>query len=431
MISVGENTSHSRLLDVARFGLSIGLLLAVSAASSAAQTQDPGRLYARVTTMRGRSFEGFIRWDQNEGHWTDVLDASKRLPRRFYRQAEELAGRSASRDNDGWTVLGYRVGRDDDRWPLTASAAIRMGHIRKILVLDEDYALLTLKSGQEQELRKSSTDLGDDNRGIVVDTQSEGRVELHWNDIDVVEFMPAPTGVGSSFGDRLYGSMETRRGQTFTGWITWDMDEIFGGDELDGQDSRRRRAIPFNQISQIERRGSSQAFVTLRDGESVALRGTNDVNDENRGIVVGDLGLGQIRVAWSEFASAKFFDPPSSAFDYAHLDGGHHLTGTVHTVSGEALSGEIRWDNDEQWTWEVLDGQADGLDLDVEFGLIRSIERKSSQGVSVTLLDGRVFEMRGSNDVNEGNKGVFVTAPSGETRLVEWHDFQRVDFQSP
>ena len=35
------------------------------------------RLYGRAWTVDGRELEGFIRWDRNEGSWTDVLDADK------------------------------------------------------------------------------------------------------------------------------------------------------------------------------------------------------------------------------------------------------------------------------------------------------------------------------------------------------------------
>ena len=35
------------------------------------------RLYGTVTTLNGRRYEGYIRWDRNEGSWADLLDANK------------------------------------------------------------------------------------------------------------------------------------------------------------------------------------------------------------------------------------------------------------------------------------------------------------------------------------------------------------------
>ena len=46
----------------------------------------------------------------------------------------------------------------------------------------------------------------------------------------------------------------------------------------------------------------------------------------------------------------------------------------------------------------------------------------------VTVHDGRTFRLRGSNDVDEDNKGIFITQDDGEEIEVEWDDFERVTF---
>ena len=102
----------------------------------------------------------------------------------------------------------------------------------------------------------------------------------------------------------------------------------------------------------------------------------------------------------------------------------------VEDEGGERLEGYIRWDNDEAWSWEILDGRAGEVQLDVEFGQISRIRRLRSGGAEVTLLDGRTFDMDGSNDVDDGNKGIFVTLGDGETVLVRWSDLREVTFQA-
>ena len=120
----------------------------VLAQPAASQVDDPGRLYGRVITMDGSEFEGFIRWDGNEGHWTDHIDAAKRLPRRFMREAERLSGERYERER-AIRVLGVRVGWEtDSRWSSSATSVIRFGHISRIEVLDDSHGLLTLKSGE-------------------------------------------------------------------------------------------------------------------------------------------------------------------------------------------------------------------------------------------------------------------------------------------
>jgi hypothetical protein len=394
----------------------------------AAQEYDPGRLYGRVTTMDGGVYEGFIRWDKNEGHWTDVVDASKRLPSRFFREAAALSGRTY-RESDEVRILGFRVSSSSDNWPSSATSTIRLGHVAKLHVLDDEFALVTLRSGEEHELKRSSTDLGSGNRGIFVQPALGASTELKWNDIDFVEFIPAPESA-SPYGVRLYGTLTTKAGTDFTGWITWDMDEIFGGDVLDGQDGSRDLDVAMGDVAKIERESSSRARVVFKTGDEVVLRGTNDVNSGNRGIAVGDPGLGQVRLDWSDFGSVTFSDPPE-AMAYKAFQNQWRLQGTVHSSDGETLTGVIRWDNDEEWSWEMLDGDSGGIEFDVEFAMIASIQRASARSALVTLADGREFEMRNSNDVNEDNKGIFVRTAEGDLAMVRWDDFERVDFTRP
>jgi hypothetical protein len=408
--------------------LALALLFTATVAPAAsAQADDPGRLYGRVVTLNGTEFVGFIRWDNNEGHWTDQLDASKRLPHRFMREAVRLR-RSLDQPGPG-RDLGIRVGREStSQWPSSASSAIRFGHIREILVLDDSHGLVVLKSGEEQELSSSSTDLG---RGlqVLVEDANGSKTELGWDDIDYIEFGPAPRRTASPFGERLYAALTTRAGDEFSGWITWDRDELFGEDELDGDEDGRRRSIAFGTIASVEAVSSNRALVKLRDGRQMELSGTNDVNSENRGIFISDPALGRVEVKWGQLAEIRFHEPPSN-FKYEDFDGGRRLRGTVVAEDGRRFTGTVRWDNDEEWTWEMLNGNYREMEVQVEFGMIASIDRVSSQSARVTLLDGREFVLRGSNDVNNENKGIFVDGDDGKPVMLRWGEFQRIDFHN-
>jgi hypothetical protein len=178
--------------------------------------------------------------------------------------------------------------------------------------------------------------------------------------------------------------------------------------------------------------------VTLTSGEVLILTGTNDVDADNRGIEITDLALGRAIVAWEDFESLVFHAPDAAAGAASGgaaatrdaFDGGRPLVGTVETTSGERITGRLRWDNDEEHTCEVLDGRADGVDYDVELGLVRVIERVGSSAARVELVDGRSLLLEGSNDVSEENQGIFVRPEGGETMLVRWRDFRRVTLGS-
>ena len=385
-----------------------------------------GRIYGKITTVDGEVLQGLIRWDKNEGNWVDIFNGNKELrtkhgdkrDRKKYRDQErsiELFGITIARTGSSWS------------WSGSAQSGMRFGHLRSLEVIDDDAALLTLKSGEEVELEGGSTDVGDGVREIIIEDKAEGEIELEWEDIERIDFMETDPDLVSNLGQRLYGTITVRRGDQYTGFVCWDMDELFSRDILDGDQKGRRRKVKFAKIKSIERYSSSAATVTLVNGDELLLRGTNDVDDSNNGIAVSDPGLGQVVVGWDEFDRLDFTDIPQG-IPYGEFDGGRPLEGTVFTEDGDSYQGRICWDNDEEFTWEILDGNYHDVEFDIEFGLIKEIKKKSYRSSIVTVWDGRSFRLRGSNDVDEDNKGIFITTADGNETEVDWEDFDRVEF---
>ncbi|MFW5947446.1 MAG: hypothetical protein ACOCUW_03040 [Gemmatimonadota bacterium] len=389
---------------------------------------DPSRLYGRIVTTDGSRYEGYIRWAGNEAGWFDILHGDKAIPERNRRDAERLGwepGRRAHRIE----IFGIGISWDDDGPGVGTSAAsgVRLGHVSTLEPLSSSRARVILKSGEVVELSGGS-DVGS-SVDLLVEDPGGGQVELDWGDVRVIDLLAAP-GSPSVWGRRLYGTLETRDGVRFTGYIVWDMDELFTTDVLDGDDpAGDDREIPFEAIREIRRESSRAARVVLHEGPELLLDGSNDVNDDNRDILVADPALGEVRVEWDALARVVFEDPPGPQLSI--FDGGRRLSGTVRARGGETHTGAIRWDNDEEYSWEILDGELrDGVELDIEFGHIRSIERVSDDASRVTLRDGRTFELTDSNDVASGHKGVYVGRPDGTLVLVPWDRFEQLDLET-
>lgn len=388
---------------------------------------DPSRLYGRVETSDGSLYEGFIRWGKQEAGWYDVLHASKPIPERNRRDAERL-GWKPEKKRKRLEIFGIGITLPEDAVGIGSSAqsGIRFGHISSLEVTGPSRARLLLKSGQEVELQGGG-DLGSSVGDILVEDLRRGQVELEWRDVRVIDFRAAPA-LASTWGERLYGTLSTRSGERFTGYIVWDMDEAFTTEVLDGEEDGRERDIPFGRIRAIERRESSSSRVYLQEGGSVVLSGTNDVNHGNRDILVADPSLGEIRVDWGEFHRLELTPSPATA-DLAIFRRSGRLRGTVRARGGETQAGWIRWDNDEEYGWEILDGELrDGITLDIELGAVRSMERVDYHATRVTLRDGRTFRLTGSNDVDEGNRGVYVERSDGRLVLIPWDRFESVLF---
>jgi hypothetical protein len=405
--------------------LTIGAIIALTTAAAAPSMADGrGRIHGRVITSDGEKYEGLIRWDTNEVSWIDMIDCTKDL---------ELSRRRGRDDEHVKSiyVFGIRIGkvRTKGDYRMSSQCAVAFGHLEAIEFIEDDAALLIFKSGEEMEVRAGSTDIGDNIRGIIVEDRDEGEIELDWDDIDRVEFSQGGYEIYSDLGERLYGTLTTRKGDTFTGWVCWDADEVLTDDVLDGEQRSRDREIPFGKIRSIERRSSSSARVTLKNGDEMTLKGTNDVNDSNRGISVFVEDFGVVKVDWDEFERIDF-EEPSAPVEYGRFDGGRLLRGTVYTDSGESFTGNIRWDDDEEYTWEIIDTQSRGVEMDIELGNINVIRRKGCCSAIITLWDGHEFKVKGSNDVDEENKGIFVILDSGEEIEIDWDDFDYVEFKN-
>ena len=348
------------------------------------------RLYGTVTTRDGTTHEGFLRWDRNEGSWSDLLDATK-LDRGF----RGLSG-------------------------------IRFGHIERIVPLGSTQALIHTRSGQTVGMQGESTDLGRAMRALVVDQPGAGRADLEWRDVRRIDFHTAPANASPAEG-RLYGTLTTGRGAEFTGYIAWDLDEIYSTDILDGEthirDGGASYQIPFGAIHTISQYGPIGAHVDLHTGERITLYGTNDVDNTNRGITVSDPGLGQVTVPWNYFSSVRFHQAESEE-SWRDFDGGHSLRGTVITRTGATLSGDIKWDRDEYSSWEMLNGSSNGVEFDIEFSNIARIV-KNGDASTVYLRDGRSFDLSGSNDVDRGNRGIVVTT-GDQARNIPWDIFREL-----
>ncbi len=411
------------------------LVLSTSLTAPAlAQTAD--RIWGRVHTTEGDVHTGFIRWDRTEANWADILDGLKELPEENYfawLQANDRERATRTIELRGHRITWYEI---DPDFPMEVLSGVRFGHLDSLVVLDSERAELTLRSGRRYELKARGSNLGAALREVVVEAPGGAQAELDWDELERVVFSASPPEAVPR-ARRLYGTVEDRSGNRFTGYLAWDRDEILESDVLDGEEMRRRNdhEIRFDRIRSLTRiPGGTRVEYT--DGGTLDLRGTNDVDRGNRGVRIADPGLGVVVVPWEHLEAVRFHEAGGTAGEYGGFDGGRLLTGTVVTHEGEEIRGELRWDADEAGSWEILNGEAQGVEYDIEFGFVRRIAPGEEDGATVTLADGRTLELSGSRDVGPDNKGVMVT--SGERaeardggpawRLIPWSDIREVHF---
>jgi hypothetical protein len=418
--------------------------------------QETGRIWGLIETTGGQFHEGFIRWDRNEAAWVDLLNGTKELEYEAYLVWNDSEGKGEVVPDRIIEIGGVRISFPDGPGDNVTSAesGIRFGHIERMVESEGVGAELFLRSGGIARLQGDASDLGPALRDILVEVPGKDPIRLGWRDFKIVSFRQPP-GQARPSGRRLHGTVEDHAGHRYTGYIAWGTDQTLTTDSLVGEEpGGATRELPFVRVETLQPTGRG-ATVTMVGGESLDLSGTEDVSRANDGIQISDPGLGQVEVEWRELTSVRFHEP-AAPVPLSSFDGGHPLRGTVVTASGHELTGGIRWDADEEYSWEMLDGERDGVVFDVEFGKISHIERfvdvdietesveagigfrveaARIDGVRVTLRDGRVLELEGSNDVNRENKGIFVrpdselgSGESGEPEwiMVRWEDFREL-----
>ena len=412
----------------------IGVVALTALLLSLPADQGPGDdlLYGRITTTDGEVVEGFIRWDRNEAGFGDVLDGRKEIPLGDVREAERLDPDFAARQRDARSIVAFDMrltwDEDDQSDPPSARAGIRFQHLASIVVLDRRSARLELTSGDSLTFRSSSTDLGTGMRALELTERDGTERNFRWRSLDRIDFLPMPSGASPSSARRLYGTLTTWEDVEFAGSIAWDLDEILSTDVLDGRASGEDHEIAFGDIAMIEWESDRSARVVLKSGEDIVLRGTNDVNEGNRGIEVSSPLFGRALVRWEDFQRVRF-EEPADATVPPDVSPGARIRGSVYAVDGRVLEGVIRWNNVASQQWESVRGWHLDTQLTLEFGSIQTLRKTGDEQLEVTLTDGSTFLLDESDSYEPdfGSRGVFVTPDGRPTRLVLWRDLDRVE----
>ena len=336
-------------------------------------------------------------------------------------------------------------------------AGVRFGHLARLTFNDEARSSATMVRPRnatgflpnDTVTRHASGDVNIESAWRRADVWVDGRdgpVEVPGRNIRMIEFGPVPGGRAPT-SRRLYGTVEDRSGRSFTGFVTWNRRMVLDSHVLDGfwedvpelaspwRQDEFERSFRFSDIRSLERTPCF-ARVTLKSGPVVELC-NEPMAPDPRPVQVSDPGLGLVEVEWDAVRILRF-EPSPGVPGYDAFDGGGPLSGTVVTADGEEIAGRIRWDADEEWSWELLEGRSNDVEFSIEFGNITHIAREESEGARVTLRDGRSFHLTGGYDVGDDNRGIFIfppradgvaaDQPTPEWRYVAWEKLREARF---
>lgn len=387
---------------------------------------DEGFIYGKITTVDDDTYTGAIRWGKEEVYWFDMFNSSKPKNKNLkYLSAENRDDLNRNRDrwSSKWTnfVIHSRWNWNSSH---THSFACNFGDIASLEIVGWDKIELKLKNGEILDLDGGSNDIG---TKIRVYDNELGIVDLRWSRVEKIVFMDTPKKLDSKFGEPLYGTVATDAGD-FTGFVQWDHDERISTDKLDGDNADGDMSIEFGKIKSIERDGRGSRVV-LKSGRDFYLTGSNDVNSENRGIIVNMPGVGRVDIDWRDFRKVTFTNASKNAGPaYASYKSPNELSGKIITEDGSSFSGKIIYDLDEAYDCEILQGSEDDIAYLIPFRNIKKIHPKNYSYTRVELNNGKKLLLGDSQDVTEDNDGVLVFTGKNDPTYIPWDEVDEIIF---
>ncbi len=411
-------------------GVAIGLLIIFNEAKA----QKNSAIYGRVTTVSGDKYTGAIKWGTDnsskaEVFWAEIFNGTKTsndfLKHLSEKEQEEL---SEGEEGSSWIKIDLGVlSIWEDKFSRSQHEfKARFGDIRSIEPMRRERARVTLKNGVILEVTgDNSEDIGE---AITVYDFELGEVKLSWARLERVDFMEAPKELNDNFGKPIFGIVDAGRKGTFKGQIEWDSDERFLHEILDGKDRNGDRKIPFRSIKKIEK-GRSGVDVTLNSGRTLFITGSNDVNQGNRGVIINDPEVGQVKISWRDFMELEITGDQNLGMSYNDFPVSKGITGTVVTIDGEEHKGLIAYDLDEAWEFEILDAKDDRAEFQIPLRNVKSIVPKNYNYSMVRLKNGESLLLGEHRDVSNSNAGILVfPSKNGEPIYIRWSKVDEIIF---
>jgi hypothetical protein len=412
-------TDHISIKRIILLLAGIAIAVLVLATQSMAQSSS-GFLYGKVYT-NSNTYEGQIRWGDEEAYWVDFFNAAKKSSSGY----EKLKS-NETKDDDSWMDFDWDLLSIWENKSTLHQFGCQFGDIRSLEILNRSNVRLRFKNGMQIEVNGDG--YNDIDTKIQVLDKDLGWTSLKWEKVTKVEFSSIPVGTSILATQPLYGIVETNRNERFQGFIQWDHDERVGSDKLDGDSDDGKVAIAFSEIASIEKRGGGSE-VAFKSGKQVRLTGSNDVDSDNRGIIVLQPGKGMIDIPWSSFKKVTFDKAPNSGPTYESFVSPKPLVGKVTLFDGNNISGTMIFDLDETLDVETLEGKDNDIEYTIPFRNIKSIKPKNADYSIVELKNGETLLLGEGRDVSENNDGVIILIKGQkEPKHLRWRNIEQIIF---
>lgn len=387
--------------------------------------QDQSYIYADVVLKNKTTVTGVVRWSGGQTLWTDVIQVSKTDPLALkYLKKYQLDKLPGNRDNTegiNWEFMNLWK----DKLPQRRQETLcRFGDMVSIHVTGSQDAQIFFKSGFKLRVSGGSgiNDLGKDI--LVYGTKTQ---KISWKEISRINFRDTGEGVLPWNAPPLYGTVQTVNGPV-SGLIRWDKTKFATSSAIYGKSGERTIGIKFNQIKEISKKDQG-AIITLHSGKQVFLKNSRDLNNLNRGIIVGSPDGGQAQILWPAFKSVIFHDPEGDPVSYSSFGKPRRIYAQAFWNNDRSLRGNCTFDMDEEWNFEMLEGTSNRIHYKIPFSNVASITPQNEKQSNVILKDQRSLTLNSENDVSALNWGLIIWLNNSKYQYLPWEEISKVQFR--
>ncbi len=388
-------------------------------------------IYGTVISNNNEQTTGTIRWGEQEMWLSDIFNGQKMTTIGIEHFTDEQ--KEALEDHQPGpqarvgglqitfkSFFGNEIKQPYYNIPFGALAKLELDN-------NNNKYLATLHDGIVIDADSDTNDLSDD---VYVLTAAGDTVSFDMDEIKVIEFSQAPTEA-KRFDQGIYGVLTTKSGQ-LQGRFMWDKDERALDEELDGYDENRtEHEIKFGKIKSIERQGD-KSYVILKDGKSLLLGGTNDVDSSHRGLWFYHPDIGRQEIMWDDFVKLEFTDVDVKWLTFKDYQShSHPLSGTIMLADNSTLkASEIAFDLNQQSGHELLEVEINNRNHYVPFRNIKKITQLNTSSVELQLRSGVKEIAYGQKAVSRDSNGLFVKDEHNNHQWIMWKDVKSIVFNS-
>ncbi|MGV3507724.1 MAG: hypothetical protein ACO1N7_00440 [Sphingobacteriaceae bacterium] len=161
----------------------------------------------------------------------------------------------------------------------------------------------------EKVFLKNSRDVNSSNRGMVVMNPVWGRAIVEWEAFHSVRLLDVPKDLGYEAypkPKKIYSTVSTTDGKMYKGNCTFDLDEEWNMELLEGSSNNVHFQIPFSQVSKLAPVGDNESRVVLKNDKVLNLGNHNDVTNKNWGLIVWLINSKYQYIPWNKVNEISF-----------------------------------------------------------------------------------------------------------------------------